>query len=69
MNENQKMQVGTFRYSIISDIVNAKNLDWGEQERLIAEKCSRKWQIPFSEKTRISRSTVINWIKVWKRFA
>ena len=66
MTEDQKKDVALFRYSIISDLVNAKGLDWGEQERLIREKCSRKWSIPFSEKTSIGRSCILNWVKAYK---
>jgi transposase InsO family protein len=29
------------------------------------DKCSRKWQIPFSEKTRISRGTIGRWIRLY----
>jgi hypothetical protein len=35
MTENEKRDVAVFRYSIISDLVNARDLSWGEQERLI----------------------------------
>jgi len=66
MDENEKMQKAVFRYSVISDLVSTKNLDRGEQERLINEKCARKWSIPFSEKTSISRSSVLRWIKLYK---
>jgi len=66
MTENEKRDVAVFRYSIISDVVNGRDLSWGEQERLIREKCLRKWSIPFSEKTRISRGSVLNWIKAYK---
>ena len=66
MKESQKREVAVFRYSIISDLVNAKDLDRGEQERLIREKCSRKWTIPHSEKTSIGRTCILNWIKIYK---
>jgi len=42
------------------------DLDRGEQERLLREKCSRRWSLPFSEKTRIGRSTILRWIKLYK---
>jgi len=41
-------------------------LEPGEQERLIREKCGRKWVIPFSEKTYISRSTILRWVRLYK---
>jgi len=66
MTEDQKKDVALFRYSIISELVNAKDLDWGEQERLIREKCSRKWSIPFSEKTSVGRTCILNWVKAYK---
>ncbi len=66
MTEDEKIDVALFRHSIISDFVNAKDLDWGEQERLIREKCSKKWSIPHSEKTSIGRSCILNWVRVYK---
>jgi putative transposase len=66
MTEDEKRDVALFRYSIISDMVNARDLSWGEQERLIQDKCARKWSIPLSEKTRISRGCVLNWMKAYR---
>ncbi len=66
MDENARMVKAVFRYSVISDLVNARNLDRGEQERLIIEKCARKWVIPFSEKTSIGRSSILRWINLYK---
>jgi putative transposase len=66
MKEDQKRDVALFRYSIISEVVNAKDLDWGEQERLIRERISRKWAIPHSEKTSIGRTCILNWVKAYK---
>ncbi len=66
MTKEEKIDVALFRYSIISDLVNAKDPDWGEQERLIREKCSKKWSIPHSEKTSIGRSCILNWVRAYK---
>ncbi len=66
MDENEKMEKAVFRYSVISDLVNAKNLDRGEQERIIEEKCARKWFIPYSEKTSIGRSSILRWVSLYK---
>lgn len=63
MNEEQKKEVAVFRYGIIADFVGATRLDRGERESLLREKCDRKWLIPFSPRTRISRSTIVRWIQ------
>jgi len=66
MDEEKKRQVATFRFGVIHDLVGNVELDPGEQERLIREKCERRWVIPFSDKTRITRSTILRWVKLYK---
>jgi transposase InsO family protein len=66
MNEDQKREVATFRFGVICDFVNGAMLEHGEQERLLRKKCARKWRIPFSEKTRLSRSVILRWITLYK---
>ena len=34
MTKDEKKEVALFRYSIISELVNVKGLNWGEQERI-----------------------------------
>jgi transposase InsO family protein len=65
MTEDEKMQVAVFRFGIISDFVTGGQMGRTEKSRLTREKCTRKWQIPFSEKTRISRGTILRWIRVY----
>jgi transposase InsO family protein len=67
MTEENKKQVAAFRFGVICELVNGADLDPGEQERLIRGKCARKWQIPFSEKTSISRSTLLRWVSLYRR--
>lgn len=66
MTEDEKRKIATFRFTVIGEIV-ASRLDPGEQERIIRDKCARKWQIPFSNRTRISRSTILRWIRCYKQ--
>jgi len=63
MNEEQKMEVAIFRFGVIHDFVSGVHLDRGEQNRLLREKCKRKWSIPHSSRTRLTRSTILRWIK------
>lgn len=66
MNEEQKRQVAIFRFGVIHDFVGGVRLERGEQQRLLREKCKRKWSIPFSSRTRLTRSTVLRWIKRYR---
>ena len=64
MTEDEKMQVAVFRFAVIGDFVNGTHMSRPEKRRLMREKCDRKWQIPFSEKTRISKGTIRRWCRV-----
>jgi putative transposase len=66
MTEEEKKEVALFRYGVISELVNARSLSRGEQEELIRERCDRKWIIPGSMRSRISRSCILSWIKAYK---
>jgi transposase InsO family protein len=66
MTEDEKMQVAVFRFSVISDFIHSPSISRQEKSRLLQQKCSRKWQIPFSEKTRISKNSIRRWIRVYK---
>ena len=66
MEMDKKQQIATFRFGVIHDLVGNVELDPGEQEKLIRDKCERKWVIPFSDKTRITRSTIMRWVKQYK---
>lgn len=63
MDDVQKIEIAVFRFGVISDLVTAAGLSPAEKKRLIEEKCGRKWVIPYSEKTRLSKSTILRWAK------
>jgi transposase InsO family protein len=65
MDNKTREDVALFRYGVISDLVGATNLDYGEQERLVQEKAGQRWNIPNSNKTRISASTIRRWMKLY----
>ncbi len=62
MQKHKKTEVAVFRYSIIHDFVNGGRLEHGEKEKLLRKKTGRKWDIPHSDKTSISRAAILNWI-------
>ncbi|MHC4544689.1 MAG: DDE-type integrase/transposase/recombinase [Planctomycetota bacterium] len=66
MTEDEKMQVAVFRFGVISDFVMGAQMSRAEKRRLMRDKCARKWQIPFSEKTRLSIGTISRWCRLYK---
>ena len=66
MDEEIQKEVAIFRFGVIHDFVSGAQLDHGEQERLLREKSRRKWAIPHSQKTRITRSTILRWVKAYQ---
>lgn len=67
MTEEEKMEVAVFRFGVIHELVTGKDLETGEQERIIQDKCRRKWKIPHSRRTSIGRSTILQWVRLYKR--
>ena len=66
MTEDEKMQVAVFRFGVISDFVTGAQMSRGEKRRLMRDKCARKWQIPFSQKTSLSTGTISRWCRLYK---
>lgn len=70
MNEDErKLKVATFRFGLISEFVTGVRLGYGEKEKLINEKLGRSYDIPFSERAKLSRSTLEKWICDYKKAA
>src|SRR5512143_469744 len=67
MEKEKKMQVATFRFGVISDFVGGADLSGGEKERLLGEKSERAWEIRFSGRSRITRSTILGWVRQYER--
>lgn len=67
MSEDKKNQIAVFRFSVIHEFVGSTQLEFGEQQRLLEQKCARKWAIPFSTRTRISRAAILSWVKRYKQ--
>jgi transposase InsO family protein len=62
MNDVQREEVALFRFGVISDLVGATRLEYGEFERLVKQKSSQRWNIPYSQRTRLSPSTIRRWV-------
>ena len=65
MNEEQCRQIALFRFGVIADFVNQISLEFGMKEKWLSYKSSCKWRIPYSDRTQISRGTIIRWIRLY----
>lgn len=65
MTEEQKQRVAVFRFGIIHEMVGGTRLNHGERAKLLREKCARKWEIPCSNQSRLSRSTILRWVQLY----
>ncbi|CAO0824132.1 transposase [Desulfarculales bacterium] len=69
MDEDQKKRVAIFRFGVTSDFFVRDYMERGERERLLRDKCTQRWQIPFSNRTRLSRSTILGWVRLYRKAA
>jgi transposase InsO family protein len=65
MTENEKQRVAIFRFSVIHEFVGGAVLSRTERRQLLKDKCARKWDVPSSDRTRISRSAILRWIRLY----
>ena len=63
MDEDVKKDIARFRFGVIADLVGHRKLSRGERQRILREKSQAEWDIPFSTRTRISRSTILHWFR------
>lgn len=63
MDEEQKKRMAVFRFGAIANLVGGIILDRGDRERLLRDKCDHQWQIPDSERSRLSRTTLQRWVQ------
>jgi putative transposase len=63
MEEDRKQKIAMFRFGVISGILSVKETEKGKREERIREAASKEWEIPYSERSYIGRSTLRDWLK------
>ena len=63
MDQEQREEIARFRFGVISDLVGAVRLEPGEAAGLIRQKSEQHYNIPHSDRTRISGPTIRRWIR------
>jgi putative transposase len=67
MDEDTKRDIAIFRFGVISDLVGGRRLTRGEKELILKEKSLSRWDIPFSPRSHISRSTILSWVRTYEK--
>jgi putative transposase len=67
MDEDTKRAIAVFRFGVIADLVGGRKLIRGEKESILREKSSSRWEIPFSTRSHISRSTILSWVRAYEK--
>ncbi|MDD5090535.1 MAG: DDE-type integrase/transposase/recombinase [Candidatus Wallbacteria bacterium] len=67
MDEDQKKKIALFRFGVITPLLGVKKKEWGQKEEMIKEITSKAWEIPHSKRSRITRATLLYWLKKYER--
>lgn len=65
--KDKKSIIAVFRYGVIADLVGVRRLRRGDKEKALKEKSACLWDIPFSGRSRVSRSTILHWIRKYRK--
>jgi transposase InsO family protein len=69
LNSERQKKIALFRFGVITPLIGAKVCIRGQREKIINEIISKKWDIPYSSKTSISRATLLNWLRSYEKSA
>ncbi len=60
-------RIALFRFGIISAVTSLRKSERGKKEKIIREITEAQWDIPYSNRSYISRSTVLTWLKRYRK--
>jgi len=67
MEDEKKEKIALFRFGVISELVGAVHLEYGDAEAVVRQLAGRRWDIPHSPRTVISASTIRRWVRLYER--
>jgi putative transposase len=65
--EKRKEKISTFRFGVIADLVTGVVYTRGEKEKILKAKSQRKYEVPYSDRSRVSRETILKWVRDYER--
>jgi transposase InsO family protein len=67
MEREKKEKIALFRFGVIAPLISIKKTEKGERERRIREITEVQWDIPYSGRSFICRTTVLEWLARYER--
>ena len=66
MDEMKKEKIAMLRFQVIASLIGLTKEDWGKKEKLLQEITQKDWEIPYTVRSYIGRSTVLEWLKSYE---
>ena len=66
MTKEKQEKIALFRFGVIAPLMGLKNHERGAIEQMIRQITQREWEIPYSQRSYISRSVVMEWFRRWE---
>ena len=63
MDEMEKEKIAMLRFQVIASLIGLTKENWGKKEKLLQEITQKDWEIPYTMRSYIGRSTVLEWLK------
>lgn len=68
MDKEKKEKIAIFRFGVLFPLVECNSRKyWGEKEKILKELSSREWEIPYSQRSYLSRATILNWYRHYEQ--
>jgi len=65
MEESKKQRVALFRFRVIAPLICLKHAERGKREQILRDIRSRDWDIPYSDRSYVGRSTALGWFRAY----
>jgi len=65
MEESREQRIALFRFQVIAPLIGLKASERGKRERILRDIVSRQWEIPYSGRSYVGRSTALGWFRAY----
>jgi transposase InsO family protein len=66
MDELKKEKIALFRFQVIAPLLGLAKDEWGKKEQFLQDIAKKQWDIPFTGRSFIGRSTALEWLSAYE---